>query len=105
MKIGPSHHEPGLHCPKCGVENDGAAGVGDNKRNVPKPGDYTICVYCETISRYTATGKEPRLKLKAVTGKALKKIPPENRYELDQLKPLLAKVWGPLGSRKPGQMH
>lgn len=39
-------------CPTCSVALSGA-GNADGEQGAPKPGDFSICVYCTTFLRYT----------------------------------------------------
>lgn len=45
---------PGQKCPYCSKLND-ATGVLDDEVK-PKEGDFSICLYCTEISRYTGAG-------------------------------------------------
>jgi hypothetical protein len=42
---------PKATCPKCGYQPDMHTGAGHNHR--PKPGDYSICLHCYAVNRYT----------------------------------------------------
>jgi hypothetical protein len=53
-------HIPGQRCPYCNSLNDGATGVSDDESK-PDTGDFSICVYCAEISRYTVTGELAKL--------------------------------------------
>lgn len=44
----------GLKCPHCGKPADGATGVDDRQvGRMPKPGDFSVCLSCSSILRYT----------------------------------------------------
>jgi hypothetical protein len=44
-------------CPSCGRLLDAATSF--DHVNAPKPGDFTVCVYCGVLLRFTADGLEP----------------------------------------------
>jgi hypothetical protein len=44
--------------PCCGKQVDSVTSIGEGKRFTPKPGDFTICVYCGAWLRFTADMKE-----------------------------------------------
>jgi len=48
-RIGKRLKGPGLECPKCSRVLDRAVSAEKKPQLTPKPGDYTICVYCSTI--------------------------------------------------------
>ena len=99
------HYLPNLRCPnpKCQQPLTGAGSTEYGNPVKPSAGDLTICVYCETISKY-ATGPQGWRLLKLST-KELKRMDPENKEEFDKLRPILAQVWGPIGSRSPPPQH
>jgi hypothetical protein len=47
------HYLKGLTCPACDAPADGAAGEG---RAPPEAGDFSVCVYCSAVLRFTAAG-------------------------------------------------
>jgi hypothetical protein len=42
-------------CPACGKELDAATALGGDDAK-PRVGDFTICLYCGALQRFTATG-------------------------------------------------
>lgn len=46
------------HCPNCNKKQDGATG----EDRMPETGDYCVCFYCATISRYEVTNGVYKLK-------------------------------------------
>lgn len=46
-------------CPDCNKKQDGAVGF---DAQMPREGDYCICAYCATISRYAVDNGEYKLR-------------------------------------------
>lgn len=47
------HYLKGLTCPACDGPADGAAAEGTEP---PEEGDFSVCVYCSAVLRFTAAG-------------------------------------------------
>lgn len=58
-------------CPICDVKLNATNQI-DNMPVMPKPGDYSMCMYCRTILRFN-----DNYKLKAITVDDLKDLPIE----------------------------
>lgn len=44
----------GVKCPHCGRSAEGGTSIDDKAASKePKPGDYSVCLYCGTLNRYT----------------------------------------------------
>lgn len=65
------------HCPKCNTTLDGGMGIEDITAR-PKPGDITICVYCESLLCFTDD-----LQLRAMTFKERIELPEETQRALN----------------------
>lgn len=65
-----SQHAP-MKCPGCGAELTGSTSVFSEAR--PKPGDFTVCMYCANVLRYREGDVLARLN--ADDEKELKKDP------------------------------
>lgn len=49
-----------VNCPSCGRALSASTLVSDHPPASPKPGDYTVCVYCFTILEFTDGGAVAR---------------------------------------------
>lgn len=45
-------------CPACLEQMDGATCISQDGPVYPKPGDFTVCIYCGAICRYTEADLE-----------------------------------------------
>jgi hypothetical protein len=55
MRKSSVHHTPPARCPRC-LEQLDAAGPHDPRwKAPPRPGDFTVCLYCASVLRYTET--------------------------------------------------
>lgn len=60
------------NCPVCKHElGENTSGKGENIK--PKPGDFSLCLYCQAILKFT-----PEMKLRAVTKPEIIKLIEEN---------------------------
>lgn len=62
---------PPSNCPVCGARQDAATNL--TQQEGPKPGDLTVCLYCQTVCRFA--GEE--MQLVVVGQEELEKLDPE----------------------------
>ena len=87
-----------LRCPQCEGRVDGSAAT-DNSDTMPRAGDVLMCVYCEQISRFAKSFNGWHLV--PLSARQITELDPEIHEEFEKLRPRLAAVWGPLGTRLP----
>lgn len=45
-----------IECPSCFEQMDGATSINSDQTRYPRPGDFSICVYCGALLRYDDVG-------------------------------------------------
>lgn len=45
-----------IECPACLEQMDGASAINSDEPKHPKPGDFSVCIYCGAILRYDEVG-------------------------------------------------
>ena len=73
-----------MACPKCGKKLDSAIGL--CHRDKPKPGDFTLCIGCLALLRFTVLG------LAATTESDLEALDPQQRRDIAQVVQLVEKT-------------
>lgn len=64
------HRVRGSRCPQCGALMDGATGLTGDR--APRPGDISICVYCQEILQFQPDGTLERIPVEVLADLALK---------------------------------
>ena len=66
-----------IRCPQCSYEMTDASGVGHNER--PSPGDWTVCIRCAAVLRFTE-----EIGVREASGKELAELDPESALAIAQ---------------------